>query len=80
MREGSSPICLKGQDDGTFQQTAWRPMSALGGAFLAWAVAISLHPRAFFPTAPEAYRFLGEGKNAASLKQIRVALFFAYEH
>ena len=28
----------------------------------------------------EAYRFLGEGKNAASLKQIRAALSFAYRH
>jgi hypothetical protein len=28
----------------------------------------------------EAYRFLGEGKNAASLKQIRAALSFAYKH
>ena len=28
----------------------------------------------------EAYRFLGDGKNAASLKQIRAALSFAYKH
>jgi integrase len=28
----------------------------------------------------EAYSFLGEGKNAASLKQIRAALSFAYRH
>jgi hypothetical protein len=28
----------------------------------------------------EAYRFLGNGKNAASLKQIRAALSFAYRH
>ena len=28
----------------------------------------------------QAYRFLGEGKNAASLKQIRAALSFAYKH
>jgi integrase len=28
----------------------------------------------------EAYRFLGEGKNAATLKQIRAALSFAYKH
>jgi integrase len=28
----------------------------------------------------KAYRFLGEGKNAASLKQIRAALSFAYKH
>jgi hypothetical protein len=31
-------------------------------------------------TALEAYRFLGEGKNAASLKQIRAALSFVYKH
>jgi site-specific recombinase XerD len=50
-------------------------------AFLAWAAASSVDPRALsFPTAPEAYRFLGEGKNAASLKQIRAALSFAYRH
>ena len=30
--------------------------------------------------AMEAYRFLGDGKNAASLKQIRAALSFAYKH
>ena len=29
---------------------------------------------------PRPYRFLGEGKNAASLKQIRAALSFAYKH
>jgi hypothetical protein len=28
----------------------------------------------------EAYRFVGEGKNAASLKQIRAVLSFAYKH
>jgi integrase len=40
-----------------------------------------LDPRALsFPTAPEAYRFLGQGKNAATLKQIRAALSFAYKH
>jgi integrase len=50
-------------------------------AFLAWAAAAGLDPRALsFPTAPEAYRFLGEGKNAANLKQIRAALSFAYRH
>jgi len=49
--------------------------------FLAWAAAASLDPRSLsFPTALEAYRFLGEGKNAASLKQIRAALSFAYKH
>src|SRR4030095_10201120 len=50
-------------------------------AFLAWVTAASLDPRALsFPTAPEVYRFLGEGKNAATLKQIRAALSFAYKH
>jgi site-specific recombinase XerD len=50
-------------------------------AFLAWAASWSVDPRALsFPTALEAYRFLGEGKNAASLKQIRAALSFAYKH
>jgi integrase len=49
--------------------------------FLAWAAAASLDPRSLpFPIALEAYRFLGEGKNAASLKQIRAALSFAYKH
>ena len=50
-------------------------------AFLAWASARKPDPRALsFPTAPEAYRFLGEGKNAQNLKQIRAALSFAYKH
>ena len=31
-------------------------------------------------TALEAYRFLGDGKNAASPKQLRTALSFAYKH
>jgi hypothetical protein len=49
--------------------------------FLAWAAASSFDPRGLpFPTALEAYRFLGDGKNAASLKQIRAALSFAYKH
>jgi site-specific recombinase XerD len=49
--------------------------------FLAWAATSSFDPRSLpFPTALEAYRFLGEGKNAASLKQIRAALSFAYKH
>ena len=56
-------------------------MSAPGRRFLAWAAAASFDPRSLpFPTALEAYRFLGEGKNAASLKQIRAALSFAYKH
>jgi hypothetical protein len=38
--------------------------------FLAWAAALNFDPRRLpFPVALEAYRFLGEGKNAASLKQ-----------
>jgi integrase len=50
-------------------------------AFLAWAAAASFDPRSLsFPTALEAYGFLGDGKNAASLKQIRAALSFAYRH
>jgi len=49
--------------------------------FLAWAAASSFDPRSLpFPTALEAYRFLGDGKSAASLKQIRAALSFAYKH
>jgi integrase len=49
--------------------------------FLAWAAAAGFDPRSLpFPTALDAYRFLGEGKNAASLKQIRAALSFAYKH
>jgi hypothetical protein len=49
--------------------------------FLAWAAASSFDPRSLpFSTALEAYRFLGAGKNAASLKQIRAALSFAYKH
>ena len=49
--------------------------------FLAWAAAASFDPRSLpFPTALEAYRFLGEGKSTASFKQIRAALSFAYKH
>jgi site-specific recombinase XerD len=49
--------------------------------FLAWAAASNFDPRSLpFPNALEAYRFLGDGKNAASLKQIRAALSFAYKH
>ena len=50
-------------------------------AFLAWAAAASFDPRSLpFPNALEAYRFLGDGKGPASLKQIRAALSFAYRH
>jgi hypothetical protein len=45
-------------------------------AFLAWATAMNFDPRCLpFPEALEAYSFLGEGKNATSIKQIRAALF-----
>ena len=45
--------------------------------FLAWSAAADLDPRALsFPTAPEAYPFLGEGKHASNLKQIRAACRF----
>ena len=37
--------------------------------FLAWTAASSFDPRSLPFPALEAYRFLGEGKNAASLKQ-----------
>jgi integrase len=50
-------------------------------ALLAWAAASNFDARSLpFPVALEAYRFLGDGKNAASLKQIRAALSFAYKH
>ena len=50
-------------------------------AFLASArLQVWIHEALSFPTALEGYRFLGEGKNAASLKQIRAALSFAYKH
>jgi hypothetical protein len=73
LLEGARRRNLSANSLAAYQPT-WR-------AFLAWAAAANLDPRALsFPTAPEAYRFLGEGKNAASLKQIRAALSFAYKH
>jgi len=48
--------------------------------FLAWAAALNFDPRSLPFPALEAYRFLGDGKNAANLKQIRAALSFAYKH
>jgi hypothetical protein len=33
-----------------------------------------------FVETPEAYRFLGQGKSAPNLKQIRAGLSFAYRH
>jgi hypothetical protein len=73
LLEGARRRNLSANSLAAYERT-WR-------TFLAWAAAASLDPRALsFPTALEAYRFLGEGKNAASLKQIRAALSFAYKH
>jgi pimeloyl-ACP methyl ester carboxylesterase len=73
LLEGARRRNLSANSLAAYERT-WR-------TFLAWAAAASLDPRALsFPTALEGYRFLGEGKNAASLKQIRAALSFAYKH
>ena len=81
FRRATRPISSRPRDGGTCRQTVSRPMSGPGRRFLAWAAAASFDPRSLpFPAALEAYRFLGEGKNAASLKQIRAALSFAYKH
>ena len=49
--------------------------------FLAWAAASSFDPRNLpAPAAQEAYGWLGEKKGAATIKQIRAALAFAYKH
>jgi hypothetical protein len=69
LLEGARRRNLSSNSLAAYERT-WR-------AFLAWAAAAGLDPRVLsFPTAPEAYRFLGEGKSAASLKQIRAALSF----
>jgi hypothetical protein len=66
LLEGARRRNLSSNSLAAYERT-WR-------AFLAWAAAAGLDPRVLsFPTAPEAYRFLGEGKSAASLKQIRAA-------
>jgi site-specific recombinase XerD len=73
LLEGARRRNLSANSLAAYERT-WR-------AFLAWATAAGLDPRALsFPTAPEAYRFLGEGKSAPNLKQIRAALSFAYKH
>ena len=73
LLEGARRRNLSANSLAAYERT-WR-------TFLAWAAASSLDPRALsFPTALEAYSFLGEGKNAASLKQIRPAISFAYKH
>ena len=49
--------------------------------FVAWASAASLDPRSLpSAAAQEAYGWLGEKKGAATIKQIRAALAFAYKH
>ena len=54
-------------------------MSAPGHDFLRGRLPrVSIRGSSF--SALEAYRFLREGKNAASLKQIRAALSLAYKH
>jgi site-specific recombinase XerD len=73
LLEGARRRNLSANSLAAYERT-WR-------TFLAWAAAASVDPRALsFPTALQVYRFLGEGKNAASLKQIRAALSFAYRH
>ena len=48
---------------------------------VAWCSAASFDPRNLPPaTAQEAYGWLGEKKGAATIKQIRAALAFAYKH
>ena len=73
LLEGARRRNLSANSLAAYERT-WR-------SFLAWAAAASFDPRSLpFPAALEAYRFLGKGKNAASLKQIRAALSFAYKH
>ena len=78
--KGFRPTCSRLRGAGTFRITPSRQMSAPGHGF--WlGRRLRFDPRSLpFPTALDAYRFLGEGKNAASLKQIRAALSFAYKH
>ena len=78
---GFSPTFLRERGDGIFLAIAWQPMSAPGGCSSPGRrLRVWIREPFLFPTALEAYRFLGEGKNAASLKQIRAALSFAYKH
>ena len=80
VRRALGPTCLKEHDVGTFRLTAWWPMSGPGGRSSPGPPPY-FDPRSLpFPEALEAYRFLSEGRNAASLKQIRAALSFAYKH
>jgi hypothetical protein len=79
--KGFRPICSKRRGAGAFRLTALRPTSAPGHGF--WPGRrrqVSIRGGLPFPTVLEAYRFLSEGTNAASLKQIRAALSFAYKH
>jgi hypothetical protein len=78
MYEGSSRIWLKGSGEGTCREIALPPTSALRGPFSpgpqlrAWIHALFLLP--LKPT-----DFQGR-ENAASLRQIRAALSFAYKY
>jgi integrase/recombinase XerD len=72
LLEGARRRNLSANSLAAYERT-WR-------TFLAWAAAASLDPRTLSFPAPEAYRFLGEGKNGPSIKQIRAALSFAYRH
>ena len=78
---GFSPICSRERAAGICRQTALRPMSEPEGRFP--RVGSGRKPgsaRAFLFLPPwRPIRFLAEGKNAASLKQIRAALSFAYQ-
>jgi hypothetical protein len=70
-REGYSPISSKERAAETCPQIVWRPTSGPGGRFSHGRRPQVFEPRSLpFPAALEAYRFLGEGKNAASLKQV----------
>ena len=71
LLEGARRRNLSANSLAAYERT-WR-------TFLAWVAAASFDPRALsFRTALEGYGFLGEGRNAASLKQIRATLSFAY--
>jgi integrase len=71
---------LKGRERGTFPQTALCLRAYLEGVPGLGRGRRFGSARSFFSYCPEAYRFLGEGKSAANLKQIRAALSFAYKH
>jgi hypothetical protein len=79
--EGSSLISSKDHRDETCRKTTWPLTSAAGGRFWRGRQLLVWDPRSLSVlTVPEADRFLGAGKNAASLKRIRAAPSFAYKH